>query len=470
MASVDSVQSPDPEPVPRILPRAEHGISRKLIDRDALWVLYQLHNAGHLAYLVGGSVRDLLAGRTPKDYDIGTSATPEQVRKLIRRSRIIGKRFRLVQVPFGPKKVVEVSTFRKLLDAAPPAPPAGPGPDESPEAAPNGGAVAGTAEGEKDLLIRDDNLYGTPREDAFRRDFTVNALFYNIADFSVIDHVGGLPDLAARVVRSIGDPSVRYREDPVRMIRAVKLAARLGFSIADGDLAAIRAHKEEIRKSPPSRVVEECFRILEQGACAAATTLLWDLDLFGELYPALVPAMRDDAKRAEILSRLGHLDASGMAKLPGGRALAFTTLVSPHVEEVMAAARGGHAANWAEAAKDAIDAVGGKLPFPRFDRATALHILATQRRIERPPPAKGRPPRFIERPYFSLAVAYFRIRLAAAGADPAPADAWARLARPYDPQAHRHQEQRERRDRRPHGRRGPGSPQPGSPGNTTEGR
>lgn len=453
------LSSDEAVPAPRVLPRAEHTISRKLIDRDALWVLYQLHNAGHTAYLVGGSVRDLLAGRTPKDYDIGTSATPEQVRKLIRRSRIIGKRFRLVQVPFGPKKVVEVSTFRKLVEAGPLTPPAVPTPEKASAEAPP-----------EDLLIRDDNLYGTPREDAFRRDFTVNALFYNIADFSVIDHVGGLPDLAARVVRSIGDPSVRYREDPVRMIRAVKLAARLGFSIAQEDLAAIRLHKEEIRKSPPSRVVEECFRILEQGACAPATTLLWDLDLFGELYPALVPAMQDVAKRTAIMARLSQLDAAGMAKLPGGRALAFTTLVSPHVEEVMAAARGGHAANWAEAAKDAIDAVGGKLPFPRFDRATALHILATQRRIERPPPAKGRPPRFVERPYFALAVAYLKVRLAAAGADPAPADAWARLARPYDPQAHRHQERGERRDRRPHGRRGPGTPHPGSPGNTTEGR
>lgn len=427
MSSGQPPQEPVPAPAPvhdhRVLPRAEHAISRKLIDKDALWVLYQLHRAGHTAYLVGGSVRDLLLGRTPKDFDVGTSATPEQVRKLIRRSRIIGKRFRLVQVPFGPKKVVEVSTFRRLLEAAPPI-----------EGAPP-----------EDLLIRDDNLYGTPQEDAFRRDFTVNGLFYNIADFSVIDHVGGLPDVAARVVRSIGDPSVRYREDPVRMIRAVKLAARLGFEIAPGDLAAIRAHKEEIRKSPPSRVVEECFRILEQGACAKATELLWDLGLFEELYPALVPAMRDEAKRRAVLGRLATLDASGAAKQPGGRALSFTTLVSLHVEEVMEAARGGHAANWAQAAKDAIDSAGGKLPFPRFDRATALHVLATQRRIERPPPSKGRPPRFVERPYFGLAVAYFRIRLLAEGRDPSPADAWARLARPYDPHRHRHEHRQETR-------------------------
>ncbi len=414
------------EPAPRIVQRAEHVISRKLIDRDALWVLYQLHNAGYTAHLVGGSVRDLLVGRAPKDYDVGTSATPEEVKKLIRRSRIIGKRFRLVQVPFGGRKIVEVSTFRQL----------NPG---------------GAQEGE--LLIRDDNLHGTPREDAFRRDFTVNGLFYNIADFSVVDYVGGLDDLATRTVRSIGDPMIRYREDPVRMIRAVKLSARLGFSIAPADLAAIRACREEILKSPPSRVVEECFRILEQGASRKAVELLWELDLFPILWPPLVPLMNEPFKRDLLLARLGKLDAMQAARIPGGRSLAFTVLVSLHAEEAMERARASaHPGTWAVAAKEAIDAAGGKLPFPRFDRATALHILATQRRLDRPPPPRGRPPRFVERSYFGLAAAYFRLRLAAEGRDPAPADAWVRFARPYDPQAHRHQE---RRDRRPHGRQTP---------------
>lgn len=395
----NALQAAEP---PRILPRADHAISRKMIDKDALWVLYQLHRAGHAAYLVGGGVRDLLLGCAPKDFDVGTSATPEEVKKLIRRSRIIGRRFRLVHVPFGRHKVVEVSTFRR---AAPEAPASG------------------------DLLIRDDNLYGTPREDAFRRDFTVNALFYNIADFSVVDYVGGLADLDRRLVRSIGDPVVRYREDPVRMIRAVKFAARLGFAIAPDDLAAIQACREEIRRSPPSRVVEECFRVLERGAARRAVEWFLELGLFPILFPGLAPLMTDPAKRETVLARLAALDRVDWPRMSGGRALAFATLVSLAAEEAIDAARAAPVpGDWALAARQAIDAAGAPWPFPRFDRATALSIVAMQRRLERSPP-KGRPPRFVQRPDFPLALLYFKFRLAAAGADPAPAERWSPYAR-----------------------------------------
>jgi hypothetical protein len=186
---------------PRILSRPEHNLSRKNIDPDALKVLYRLKNNGFVAYLVGGGVRDLLLERQPKDFDIGTSAHPQQVRKLFRNCFIVGRRFRLAHVRFG-RKVVEVSTFRRAAE-----------PEEG------------------DTLIRRDNTFGTPEEDAFRRDFTVNALFYDIATFSVIDWVRGIEDLIDRVIRTIGDPGVRFREDPVRMLRAVALAARLGFTI-----------------------------------------------------------------------------------------------------------------------------------------------------------------------------------------------------------------------------------------------
>jgi poly(A) polymerase len=206
---------------PRILARADHTVSRKNIDADALKVLYRLKNHGFTAYLVGGGVRDLLLGRKPKDFDIGTSAHPQQVKKLFRNCFIIGRRFRLCHVRFG-RKVVEVSTFRKLAEAA---------------------------EGES--LIRRDNTFGTPQEDAFRRDFTVNALFYDIASFAVIDYVGGLADLDGGIIRTIGDPGVRLREDPVRMLRAVALAARLGFSIERDTVEAIRTLRGEIVKSSP---------------------------------------------------------------------------------------------------------------------------------------------------------------------------------------------------------------------------
>ena len=193
---IEPVEASPINRAPRILSRAEHNVSRKNIDPDALKVLYRLKNHGFTAYLVGGGVRDLLLGRRPKDFDIGTSAHPQQVKKLFRNCFVIGRRFRLCHVRFG-RKVVEVSTFRRQAQAE-----------------------------EGDTLIRRDNTFGSPEQDAFRRDFTVNALFYDIATFSVIDWVGGLPDLEARVIRTIGDPALRFREDPVRMLRAVALAAR----------------------------------------------------------------------------------------------------------------------------------------------------------------------------------------------------------------------------------------------------
>src|ERR1700730_365295 len=233
--------------VPRIIPRAEHPISRKDIDPDALKVLYRLRQFEHVAYLVGGSVRDLLLGRRPKDFDIGTSAHPYQVKKLFRNCWIIGRRFRLAHVKFG-AKIVEVAPFRRQVE---------PG-----EEVVQDGVPAPEAGG---LLVHHDNTFGTPEEDAFRRDFTINALFYDIATFSVIDYVDGLADLEAGIVRSIGDPEVRFREDPVRMMRAVALAARLDFTIDPPVLEAIRPHRHSIATSAPPRLLEECYKILRSG-------------------------------------------------------------------------------------------------------------------------------------------------------------------------------------------------------------
>src|ERR1043166_4451208 len=202
---------------PRIVPREAHTLSRKDIDPDALKVLYRLRQFDHTAYLVGGSVRDLLLGRRPKDFDIGTSAHPYQVKKLFRNCWIIGRRFRLAHVKFG-QKVIEVATFRRQV---------APGEEVVQDGVPAPDPT--TPEGEH--LIHHDNTFGTPEEDAFRRDFTINALFYDIADFSVIDYVGGLDDLHAGLVRAIGDPDVRLREDPVRMIRAIALAGRLPLAV-----------------------------------------------------------------------------------------------------------------------------------------------------------------------------------------------------------------------------------------------
>ncbi len=250
---------------PRVIPRAEHAISRRDIDPDALKVLYRLRQFEHTAYLVGGSVRDLLIGRRPKDFDIGTSAHPYQVKKLFRNCWIIGRRFRLAHVRFG-QKVVEVATFRRQVQPGEEVVHDGvPAPDPS------------TTEGAH--LIHHDNTFGTPEEDAFRRDFTINALFYDIATFSIIDYVNGLDDLRAGIVRSIGDPFVRFREDPVRMLRAVAFAARLNFVIDPPILEAIRELRGEIARASAPRLLEEYYKILRGGYAEKTFRSLAELGL-----------------------------------------------------------------------------------------------------------------------------------------------------------------------------------------------
>lgn len=248
---------------PVIVPRAEHSISRAQIDPDALRVLYRLHQNKYIAYLVGGSVRDLLLDRRPKDYDIGTSAHPYQVKRLFRNCWIIGRRFRLAHVRFGPK-TVEVATFRRQLS-----------PEEIEAARVEHTIPLGhDSEGHQDRLIHRDNTFGTPEEDAFRRDFTVNALFYDIATFSIIDYTGGLEDLTRRLIRCIGDPTERFREDPVRMLRAVAMAARLEFTIDAPIEEAIAAHRADIARSAPARLIEELYKVLRSGAAREAFGLL----------------------------------------------------------------------------------------------------------------------------------------------------------------------------------------------------
>ncbi|MBZ5588659.1 MAG: polynucleotide adenylyltransferase PcnB [Acidobacteriia bacterium] len=248
---------------PQVLARAEHTISRAAMSPNALKVLYRLHGAGFLAYLVGGAVRDLLLGRRPKDFDIGTNARPQQVRQLFRNARVIGRRFRLVMVRFA-SEVVEVATFRRS--------------PEPPE----------IEEGETaDVLAPtpDVDEYGTPEEDAWRRDFTVNALFYNIADFSVIDHVGGLADLDAGVIRTVGPPRLRFAEDPVRMMRAVEYAARLGFRLEDELADATASMHPEIRRAAPARIAYELLESLKGGSALRIFRGLEDASLLGHIVP-----------------------------------------------------------------------------------------------------------------------------------------------------------------------------------------
>lgn len=268
----------------QVIDRSGHSISRRLIPENVLKVLYRLHRSGYRAYLCGGSVRDLLMERTPKDFDVVTDAHPAEVRRLFRNSRIIGRRFRLVHIIFQ-DQVVEVATFRR-----------------EPE------KIAVAAEETEDFLITDDNTFGSPLQDARRRDFTINALFYNIADFSVIDYVGGLDDLRDRLVRVIGDPDLRFREDPVRMMRAVEFASRLDFEIEKATYQGIVRHRGEILKASPPRVSEEILELLRRGWSKDAIRLMVSSGLLEPLLPEVSHAIVADRapyfwKMLEVLDR-----------------------------------------------------------------------------------------------------------------------------------------------------------------------
>jgi poly(A) polymerase len=293
-------------PGPRILARAEHPISRRDISREALKVLYRLERSGYIAYLVGGSVRDLMLGRTPKDFDLATNARPREIRNLFRNSRTIGRRFRLVHVYFR-EAIVEVATFR-----ASPEPPEGPDDWEEAEqeAMEAESEVAGRAP-----LPEEPESWGTPEEDARRRDFTINALFYDIADFSVIDYVSGIDDLNARVIRTIGNPDLRFQEDPVRMMRALEYATRLGFSLEADAATAIERNRDAIRAVSGARLNYELFEGLRSGSAAGIVEAWRRAGLFDLAYPNLRCDGESTARVLEavdraIAARVQHADAA----------------------------------------------------------------------------------------------------------------------------------------------------------------
>jgi poly(A) polymerase len=270
---------------PLVIERPEHAISRRDIEPNVLKVLYRLMNADHVAYLVGGGVRDLMLGRRPKDFDVATSAHPQEIRGLFRNSRLIGRRFPLVHVFFGSTNI-EVATFRQ------------------------GG---GENDDLGDFLIRQDNTFGTPAEDAFRRDFTVNALFYDPRTFRVIDYAGGVRDLVQRLIRTIGEPELRMREDPVRMIRAVRLAAKLGFEIEPATARAIEQCAGDLTKASAPRLVEEVYRtlLLENSSCALF--LMERLGLLDAALPMLSRHLKRHSDGLEAVPTIRIMAALGEA-------------------------------------------------------------------------------------------------------------------------------------------------------------
>ncbi len=244
-----------------IISRDEHNLSRANISPNALKVLYRLNSAGYQAYLVGGGVRDLLLGREPKDFDVATDAKPEEVKAVFKNCRLIGRRFRLAHVFFG-RETIEVATFRSKNDAE--------GRDEE--------------QSDQGMLLRD-NVYGTIEEDALRRDFSVNALYYGVEEFSIVDYAGGLQDLEAGRLRLLGDPELRYREDPVRMLRAVRFASKLGFTIDPSCESCITELSHLLKDVPAARLFEEVLKLFMGGTAVIAFEKLRHYDLFKALFP-----------------------------------------------------------------------------------------------------------------------------------------------------------------------------------------
>ena len=258
------------------IPRNDHCVSRKNISNGALKVIAKLRSENHQAFLVGGAVRDLLMGGRPKDFDVATDATPERVRALFRNSRIIGRRFRIVHVRFG-REIVEVTTFRRHHDG------------EEGEAIPK----RQSHRSDTGMLLRD-NVFGSLEEDAARRDFTVNALYYCSSDFCVYDYVGGLPDLESRQIRIIGDAEQRYREDPVRMLRAARFAAKLGFSIAGDTATPIPELAHMLEAVPASRLFDETLKLFMAGHAADTFGLLRKYRLLEHMFPATWSELEDN--------------------------------------------------------------------------------------------------------------------------------------------------------------------------------
>ncbi len=245
---------------PKLYYSNDHGIDESWIDPDACYILEKLNAAGHIAYLVGGSVRDLLIKKVPKDFDISTSAKPEEIKSLFSRQCIlIGRRFRLAHIRFG-RKIIEVSTFR-------------------------------SGENDSGLILRD-NEWGTPAEDVLRRDFTMNGLYYDHIQRCVIDYVGGWEDIQERIIRTIGEPEIRFKQDPVRLLRLLKFQARFGFQIDEKTNQGAKDTKEEILKSSPARILEEFFRMLESGAAAPFIKLLMDYEILHILFPPMTDVLK----------------------------------------------------------------------------------------------------------------------------------------------------------------------------------
>ena len=417
---------------PTIIPRDRHGISRRNVSEPALKVLYRLHKAGYQAYMVGGGVRDLLLGREPKDFDIATDARPEEVKRLFGNCRLIGRRFRLAHVRFG-SDVVEVATFRALAGQ----------PEREPE---DDDEEYDDQRDDRELAdsgrILRDNVWGTLEEDAFRRDFTVNALYYNIADFSVVDYMGGVKDLEDGKLRLIGEPEPRYREDPVRMLRAVRFAVKLGFKIERGTEKPLRNLAPLLADIPAARLYEEVNKLFLAGTGVQAFEMLRRYGLFGQLFPQTEAALASEEQGFPmmfVVRALEDTDARVAADKSVTPAFLYAALLWEPVR-LRAARLERDGMNDLDALRRAADEVADKqvrrVALPRRFSVPMREIFELQPRFLQT--SGKRAQRFIDHPRFRAAYDFFALRAASGEADPELAAFWTEAQRVSGPERDEH--------------------------------
>ncbi len=423
-------------PAPGVIPRSDHNISRANISSAALKVLYRLKDSGYQGYLVGGSVRDLLLGGHPKDFDVATDATPEQVQELFSNSRLIGRRFRLAHVRYG-REIIEVATFRAPAN----------GEDDDHVVAEGSGRV-----------LRD-NVWGTFEDDVWRRDFTANALYYDIRDFSVRDLVGGVEDIRARRLRLLGDPVQRYREDPVRMLRAARFAAKLGFELDAGTAEPIPQLAGLLENIPPARLFDEFGKMFQAGYALATWQRLQRFGLLTQLFPwtAKWLAAAPDQRRAEFIeAALANTDKRVMQDLPVTPMFMFAVLLWGPVREradaLMEREQMSEPQALIAAANDIAIAQNGRIAVPKRFSFPMREILQMQPRFARRQPKRAQS--LLEHRRFRAAYDLMLLRVTLGEVDQETADFWTAIQKD-NPQPERTEEPRDpaRAKKRPARRR-----------------
>jgi len=433
--------------VPQAAASAQAEIDPRALDIDAVKVVNRLHQNGHEAYLVGGCVRDLLVGRTPKDFDIATGALPTEVRGIFRNCRLIGRRFRLAHVYFRGGKIVEVSTFRAnpITDLDPVEP-----------------ALA--EERSDDLLIGDDNVFGTAEQDARRRDFTINGLFYDVAAGRVLDFVRGRRDLEERLVRTIGDPERRMREDPIRILRAVRFACRLEFDIEPRTYAAMEGAVEDLPRCAPPRLLEDTFRILRGGVGAEGVALLSALDALRFVLPPIDDYLKEHGVEGE--RTLAAFARTADARVRPGQTLEDAVLLAVLLVPVMRAAPQA-TEDASSGMPEAIEAMLTELVrtarLPRRIAERCRMMLLAQATLSGQRRRRGSLGSFRRHPLFNESLTVFACSVEATGQGRAELTAWQSGETPLPAPGAPLPTGRKRRRRRRGGRGGPGGGT-GSPG------